>query len=434
MSGAVEVEILSKETIKPSFPTPHQLRNFQLSILDQIALPVYISNIFLYKANDEDDGDLDAKTERISQRLKSSLSETLAQFYPFAGKIKDEVSIECNDDGVEYIEARANRLLSEYLQKPDQNILKEFHPFDTENPIGSTGPILIVQVTFFKCGGVALEISSSHKLIDGMSLATFINIWAATARGQSSKAIMVPEFVTASIFPPSEFFMAFPVHLSRCEQIRFVFDPSKINELKAKVASASVPKPSRVEALTALIWKCARDVSGSTRGSTRASLLVHAVNLRTLVVPPLPNNSVGNNVGYLSAQTSDKEIELHELACILRKAKEEFSKNGLQNLLETKSIFNIPESIKDKLERNEIDFFTFSSVLRFPFYEAAEFGWGKPLHVTFPNYVFPNLFLLIDTKDGEGIEALVTLKKEDMALFECNQELLEFATVNPPIN
>lgn len=430
MRGAVEVEVLSRETIKPSSPTPHQLKNFQLSILDQIALPVYISNIFLYKATDENDGDLDVKSERI----KSSLSEALVQFYPFAGKIKDEVSIECNDDGVEYIVARASGLLSEYLQKPDQNLLKEFHPFDTENPIGSAGPILIVQVTFFKCGGVALEISSSHKLIDGMSLATFINSWAATARAQSSKAIMLPEYVTASIFPPSESFVPFPVHLSRCEQNRFVFDASKIDELKAKVASRSVLKPSRVEALTALIWKCARDVSRSTRGSTRPSLLVHAMNLRTMLVPPLPNKSVGNSVGYLSAQTSDKEIQLQELVCILRKAKEEFSKNGLQNLLEIKSIFNIPESIRDKLERDEIDFFTFSSVLRFPFYEAADFGWGKPIHVTFPNYVFPNLFLLIDTKDGEGIEALVTLSTKDMALFECNQELLEFATVNPPIN
>ena len=43
------------------------------------------------------------------------------------------------------------------------------------------------------------------------------------------------------------------------------------------------------------------------------------------------------------------------------------------------------------------------------------------------------LVMLMDTRDG-GVEAWVTLPKQDMALFECDPKLLEFATHNSAIN
>ena len=428
MDKAIEVEILGRETIKPSCPTPHHLRNFNLSLIDQIIYSLYVCTCFLYKVND------DVTADQISQRLKSSLSETLTKFYPFAGRVKDDFSIECNDQGVEYIEGRANGFLSQYLQKPDQKLLCEFQPFGgKENPIPGKGPLLIVQVTFFKCGGVAVTTLASHKLIDALSYTTFHNCWAAIARGQSSNAV-IPKFVAASVFPPSESFVPFPAHFSPAESNRFVFDAQKIAQLQAKIASPSVPRPSRVEALTALIWKCARAASKSSPGGyPRSSMLLQAMNLRTMVVPPLPNNSVGNSIGFMPAQTSEKEMELQDLVFIQRKAKEEFSQSAVQTLLETKSMLNVPESIRDEIEADEIDLFTFTSMVTFPFYEAADFGWGKPMHVTILNYTTQNLVTFLSTKEGTGIEALVYLSPEVMALFQRNQELLSFATLNPPI-
>lgn len=55
------------------------------------------------------------------------------------------------------------------------------------------------------------------------------------------------------------------------------------------------------------------------------------------------------------------------------------------------------------------------------------------MHVTFLPYTTPNIVILLGTRDGKGIEALVFLSPEDMAFFERNQELLSFATLNPPI-
>jgi hypothetical protein len=37
----------------------------------------------------------------------------------------------------------------------------------------------------------------------------------------------------------------------------------------------------------------------------------------------------------------------------------------------------------------------------------------------------------MDSKSGDGIEAFVTLEEKDMAAFECDEELLAFAALNP---
>nr|XP_016456062.1 PREDICTED: pelargonidin 3-O-(6-caffeoylglucoside) 5-O-(6-O-malonylglucoside) 4'''-malonyltransferase-like [Nicotiana tabacum] len=50
-------------------------------------------------------------TERYD-KLQKSLAETLAKFYPLAGRFrKDDLSIHCNDEGVEYVETKVNAIL-----------------------------------------------------------------------------------------------------------------------------------------------------------------------------------------------------------------------------------------------------------------------------------------------------------------------------------
>ncbi|KDO45509.1 hypothetical protein CISIN_1g042629mg [Citrus sinensis] len=106
---ALEVQVLARETIKPAYQTPPHLRNFRLSLIDQINFPISVSTIFLHKADDN-----------------SFLPKTLTKFYPFAGRVKDDFSIECKDEGAECVEALAIGFLFEYLRKPDQNLLRDF--------------------------------------------------------------------------------------------------------------------------------------------------------------------------------------------------------------------------------------------------------------------------------------------------------------------
>jgi hypothetical protein len=42
-------------------------------------------------------------------RFKKSLSEVLTHFYPLAGRVKEKLYVDCNDEGVHYEEFREER-------------------------------------------------------------------------------------------------------------------------------------------------------------------------------------------------------------------------------------------------------------------------------------------------------------------------------------
>lgn len=115
---------------------------------------------------------LQLTTEKISQQLKKSISEALTSFYPLAGRIKDNVFIQCNDEGVIYVEARVNTLISTFLDQPDFDILKSCLPIEIGSPEAAPG-----MLHFFECGGLAIGVCVSHKLADVPTLGTFIKAW-----------------------------------------------------------------------------------------------------------------------------------------------------------------------------------------------------------------------------------------------------------------
>jgi shikimate O-hydroxycinnamoyltransferase len=75
--------------------------------------------------------------------------------------------------------------------------------------------------------------------------------------------------------------------------------------------------------------------------------------------------------------------------------------------------------------------FTFSSWCRFPIYET-DFGWGKPTWVTSTSSCSSTkLIVLMDTRDGDGFEAIVIMEENYIAKFEHDFELLQYASLNP---
>ncbi|KAL3825727.1 hypothetical protein ACJIZ3_021756 [Penstemon smallii] len=131
----IQVEIISEENIKPSSPTPEHLRMYEVLFLDQLYPNIYMPF--------------------------QSLSKTLTRFYPLAGKVKDSRHIDCDDDRVYYIEAKIKHRLPSISS-------------------------VMVQVTEFDCGGIAIGLYTSHKIIDGYSHATFLAAWATAAHGTTS--------------------------------------------------------------------------------------------------------------------------------------------------------------------------------------------------------------------------------------------------------
>lgn len=72
---------------------------------------------------------------------------------------------------------------------------------------------------------------------------------------------------------------------------RFVFRNTKLAELKSMVASSGVETPTRVEVLSALLYKCAMSAAKSnSTGSFSPSVMFQAMNMRAEMVPPLSEN------------------------------------------------------------------------------------------------------------------------------------------------
>ncbi|XVF43803.1 hypothetical protein PTKIN_Ptkin02bG0069900 [Pterospermum kingtungense] len=433
----LRVETFHTEAIKPSSPTPINLKNFKLSLLDQITPATYIPLIFWYSAEGAAVDHISVAKER-SRRLKKSLSETLTRFYPFAGRISNSV-IECNDKGVDYIEATANCPLQDILKQPNCEELGKFLPVQVESSEAATGRILLVKVTFFQCGGMAIGVSLSHKIADLSTLGNFMNSWAATSRG--SGPVVFPVFgCAASFLPPTDLSFTMPSMEFKSQKAtmrRLVFDASKISMLKARSASASVPQPTRVEVVSAFIWKCLIAASTSHLGGfTKPSVLRQVVNLRNRLKPPLPQNSVGYLVSYFTVQTVDGETELQGLVKQLRNGIREFSGNYVKKLQGSEAISTIFEAAKEVgnlSKREDIDFFNCLSWCRFDIYEA-DFGWGKPIWASIGGAGVPNIFVLMDTRDGEGIEAWVGLTEAEYAFFERHEEIHAFASVEPSVS
>ena len=73
------------------------------------------------------DTNFNLNNQEQRERIKKSLSEALTQFYPLAGRGKDGLYVECNDNGVPYVEAVAKCELSEFLENPNLSTTNSSH-------------------------------------------------------------------------------------------------------------------------------------------------------------------------------------------------------------------------------------------------------------------------------------------------------------------
>uniref|UniRef100_A0A5B7ACY4 Uncharacterized protein n=1 Tax=Davidia involucrata TaxID=16924 RepID=A0A5B7ACY4_DAVIN len=425
------MQLISKETIKPSCPTPPHLRCFKLSLLDQFTTAMYMPMIYFYPNKGCDSS---CNIADNSRRLKNSLSETLSRYYPFAGRLTDDkASIICNDEGVEFLKARVKCKLTEAVKDDETETLNLLFPDGVVWNESYNGSLVVVQLSVFDCGGMAVSVCRTHKITDACSMITFMTDWAAATQQSET---FPPEFIAKSILSPTpnDPFMVPEIELGKrnCITKRFVFDGLRISDLKAMAVDSGARNPTRVEVVTALLYKCAMEASTANLGSFRPSILIQLVNMRSRVIPPLPKNSVGNFSWYFTVSTGKQsERKLESLVGQLRSGLMKLCDKAVNNLKVNEWLVTIRESMKEvKVLLDDLDVYRCSSHCRYPFYHV-DFVWGKPILVRMASGVVKNTFVLMDAPTGDGIEAWVTLEEQDMAIFQSDEELLAFASLNP---
>ncbi|KZV58228.1 vinorine synthase-like [Dorcoceras hygrometricum] len=439
----MEVEIISKENVKPSSPTPHHLQIYNFSLLDQIAAPVFYPMVvyFLPEPDSNSSGKVDI--------LRNSLSSHLVNFYPFAGIISDDyLSVKCNDEGIPFIIAKVRGTLQDFLSEPDPCVIIKFIPVDyISNQPRPGDHVSTIQVNCFECGGLAISIVVAHAVADGTTLATFLRGWAAAARSAGEE--ICPEFLGQNLFPPikamergSKLYISQLANFSKFGKFvtrRYLFETSVIEKLKERATSSdssATAKPTRVEVVLAFIWKCYMKLFTDKPTLEKPSLLSNQVDLRRRADPALPVESFGNFLWMMPTKCIMNPVEadfkdlVREVNRAIRKVDSEFVK-----VLQNNGYYEKFKETREGWLVKDANNLLASSWCKFGLYDL-DFGWGKPIWLS--GYVggdsvtrFSDFVLLMDTRSGDGIEAWVFLEEKHVAAFEENEDLQNHVLINP---
>ncbi|KAK0607205.1 hypothetical protein LWI29_011302 [Acer saccharum] len=134
--------------------------------------------------------------------------------------------------------------MSEILQRLEFDVLAQLLPFKNDrNKLHANKSIIVVQVNYFGCGGVAITIYFKHVIADGPAATNFIKAWSDNHNQLYTIIKDDVVFDCASVFPPQDLPLkalwknCFQVSVPLGEALvkRFTFDATKMAALQAKI-------------------------------------------------------------------------------------------------------------------------------------------------------------------------------------------------------
>ncbi|CAL1400126.1 unnamed protein product [Linum trigynum] len=445
---ALNVQIISEETIKPSSLAPEHLKIHKLSCMDQAAPPRYTPILLSYP-----DTQIPSSYQQgamVVEKLKSSLSETLSHYYPFAGRYRDDgYSIDCNDKGVAFVVAhvsddKTSSSSTGGLEEEEVLQLMPCHPQETWVDDNGELVLLAIRVNFFESTGISIGICAWHGVCDGPTISFFAQSWAAICRGDPQVQRLLNGNAVVdygSMFPAHQsldyirsmgsYFDTSDDHKKRTAVKQFVVPGPKIDALREEITRSTGKRPSRVVVVSSLVWAAAIRVSQEKRKARRrrdeeddmnelhsAAIIV---NIRPRTNPPLPPMCMGNL--FQRSATAKWPIK-EEAAGALSKLAGRLGDvvRGVDAEFLSKAHENGGEGYKEFMrswweEYEKEDFIVITSLCGYGKEGGVDFGWGNPGSTR--GYARSNKTIsLMDAKDGQGIEVWATLDKDDMAIFE----------------
>ncbi|KAJ0105420.1 hypothetical protein Patl1_18241 [Pistacia atlantica] len=432
----MQIQTISRETIKPASPTPDHLRKYKLSVLDQLCPEVHFPIILFYSSPGKD-------TAETSLHLKNSLSKILTLYYPFAGRVKDDYTVDCNDNGALFIEAKVSSQMSDILKRPEKDVIKQLLPYKIHEKIIGDPVNLSVQVNYFACGGIAIGVGFNHRVADATAAANFVKNWAKVANPSNNEEIKNVIFDCTSFFPPQDLVELRKSSLFQGQYAstdpnviskRFTFEAAKIAALKEEIGKIadSVDRPSRFEAVSAVMLNA---ITAMTKDPAQFVGFI-PVNLRNRMKPEIPGDCMGCVSQMTMANWSNMEtgVGSNSIAGDLHEAIKMMDDNFVREFHASGGYMNFVKSLPvEEMAKNNIKMksFVITSWCRLPWYET-DFGWGKPLWMWVSSAARnENIAILTDNIDGDGIDAWVGLSKEDMIKFEQDPGIKAYASFEP---
>lgn len=185
--GAVHGHRLS--TVVPSSVTGEV--DYALADADLAFKLHYLRGVYYYRSGDG----------LATKVLKDPMFPWLDDHFPVAGRVRRAEAegdaaprrpyIKCNDCGVRIVEARCDRDMAEWIRDGAPGRIRQLCYDKVLGPELFFSPLLYVQITNFKCGGLALGFSWAHLIGDIPSAATCFNKWAQILSGKKPEATVL---------------------------------------------------------------------------------------------------------------------------------------------------------------------------------------------------------------------------------------------------
>nr|CAB3472321.1 unnamed protein product [Digitaria exilis] len=377
-----EVQVLESSFVSPSEPTPTE--GLWVSPLDLVlANRGHTPTVYFYSSN----GVATADFFDVA-RLKEAMAKALVAFYPLAGRLgvdsDGRIEISCNGEGALFVVARAAHLTIGDVKdlKPSPELRRQFVP-----RIEPSSVLLAVQVTFFKCGGVALGTALHHVAIDASSAFHFFQTWSAYSRDDDRAAVELPchdRTLLRARSPPT----VHPDALTMFYPVKVITDP--LGPLAGEVFAISRDQIASLKrlcggtstfcAVSALVWQCVC-IARRLPPDSEARIAIPA-NIRRRVKPPLPDRYFGNAVVRLGVTGAAGDIVSEELGSVASRIRRAIGRMDDGDVV--RSAIDYYEMVAGKDDRARRSTGTLpetelqiTSWLGMPMYDA-DFGWGKP--------------------------------------------------------
>ncbi|XAR68848.1 Quinate O-hydroxycinnamoyltransferase [Bertholletia excelsa] len=462
------VSIVSKCTVCPDQKSTIISKTLKLSVSDLPMLSCHYiqKGVLLSRPS--------VPFDSLLSLLKLSLSSTLSHFPPLAGRLLTDdaghVHILCNDLGVDFIHAKAKRLLIDDILTPIDvpSCFREFFAFDdTLSYAGHHTPLVAVQVTELG-DGVFIGCTINHAVTDGTSFWNFFNTFAEVCKrgGFAKKISRSPDFSRDTFFnspavlrfpdggPEATFSGDEPLrerifHFSREAILKLklkanmkLINPEilgkqcndkingKINgnitELSKKGATNRMAEISSFQSLSAQLWRSvtrARKLEGSKTTTFRM-----AVNCRHRLQPPLNHLYFGNAIQSIPTVALVGEILSRDLPWCADLLHQNVIKHddatvrlGVKDWESSPRLFPLGNSDGASI--------TMGSSPRFPMYDN-DFGWGRPVAVRSGKAnKFDGKISAFPGRDGGGsVDLEVVLSPTTMAGLEKDTEFMQYAS------
>ncbi|KAL6516394.1 hypothetical protein OROGR_019699 [Orobanche gracilis] len=397
------------ESVLPDYhvETRRQDSLYLSNLDDMIGVRVFTPTVYFYQSKC-----LISHDEHVVQILKDALKKVLVPYYPFSGRLRNRTDGKLEvffgtDQGALLVEAHSDVALTDLgdLFVPNPAWVKLIYRFPNEEEYKVVDmPPVIAQVTKFSCGGFSLGLRMCHCLCDGSGAMQFLAAWAQTAKSGSlvlnpkpcwDREIFLPRDPPKIEFSHTEFKKM--DEGSSSTLTKRLWQGGKLVQKCYKVSrewQARLKKSAQLrdgefscttfDAMAAHVWrswvKAVVDVNVKPLdGSCQLLRLTFSVNVRAKLKNPALKDGFYGNALCVACATSTMErlvddgCQLAETARLVQEARLSVSEEYLRSTIDYIELHR-PKKLEfdGKL--------TITQWTRFSIYEAADFGWGKPIY------------------------------------------------------